>query len=398
MTMFAQNEFNQTIADFDKLQRMRSAMEQYADTLNGRTEYTVESSLAIKLSLESIDPDFDIKEGSAVTLRALKEGIKAAAKTTAEIIAYLWNTLKALYIKFTGSVRQVRRNQVAISRRLGSIGSKTTFTKMTVSGVQRLSLDGEFVGTEIDSLDDIRSTTNYILNIYPKSVIKISRDSSRQFLNIFDQMEEASVKEIADACLGTISDILQRDFRPPSGHKPVSQREMTTQNRGLNRGEILPGNVAFIFTPPNSVANNLKAGSKDPIATLQDGLVMQFSELQLNVADRSEREIDVPPVAKLKELNEMISRILSLAERGEDGIKDFASVKAVVDDSIRQIADKTTSAEDRKSVDTILNLMGVISKKLAEPMGNYLHWLAVTLNVYLTFIGHCIDHYEADGV
>jgi len=396
--MSAYENFNQAITDFDQLQRLRLGMERYADALNGRTEYSEEASFVIRTAFESIDPEFDIKEGSAITLRALKEGIKQAAKAAAEIIAYLWNTLKALYIKFTGSIKQVRRNQVGISQRLGKLGSKTTYKKMSVAGVQRLSLDGEFVGTEIDNLDDIRSTTDYILNMYPKSIIKISRDTSRHFLNVFERNEGATTKAVATECLGLMSEILQRDFRPPPGHKPVTPREFPAGGKGVNRGEILPGNVAFIFTPPASVAQSLANNPKDPVEILEKGFVMQFAELQLNVADRSEREIDVPSVEKLKELTEMVSRILTLAERGEDGIRDFTSVKTVVDDAIRQIAAKTTDAEDQNAANIILHMIGVISKKLSEPMGHYTHWLAVTLNVYLTFIGHCIDHYENEGV
>lgn len=394
--MTTYNEFNQTIADYDQLQRLRTSMERYVDVLNGQTLVEGELADIIGASLESIDPEFDIKEGSTITLRALKEGVKAAAKAAYDIITYLWTTLKALYIKFTGSIKQVRRNQTQLSRRLGDLGSKTTYSKMSIAGIQRLSLDGEFVGAEVNNLADIRQTTNYILNIYPKSVIKISRDTSRQFLNIFESMEGAPVREIAGACLNKMADILQSDFKPPAGHKPVTNREYSTQ--GVNRGDALPGNVAFIFTPPTQVAALLKDNPKDPAEVLERGFVMQFSELQLNVADRSEREIDVPSVEKLKELNEMISKILTLAERGEDGIRDFASVKSVVDDAIRQIADKTTETSDRPSANTILHLIGVISKKLAEPMGHYTHWLAVTLNVYITFIGHCINHYEEQGV
>lgn len=396
--MSAIENFNQAIEDFDQVQKLRRSMERYADALNGRTEYKGAAADVIQVALESIDPEFDIKEGSAITLRALKEGVKMAAKATADIIAYLWNTLKALYIKFTGSIRQVRRNHTGISRRLGALGSRTTVEKMSVAGVGRLSLDGEFVGTEIEHLDDIRSTTDYILNQYPKSVIKISRDVSRHFLNTFERMEGATTKEIAAECLSLVSDILQRDFRPPPGHKPVAARELPSGSQGLNRGEILPGNVAFVFTPPATVSRMLDNNPKDPVEVLEKGFVMQFSELQLNVADRSEREIETPSVEKLKELTDIISRILTLAERGEDGIRDFGSVKTVVDDAIRQIAAKTTDVEDKPAANMILHLVGVISKKLAEPMGHYTHWLAVTLNVYLTFIGHCIDHYENQGV
>lgn len=396
--MSAYENFNQAITDFDQLQRLRVGMERYADALGYRDEYSVEASTVIRYALESIDPDFDIKEGSAITLRALKEGVKVAAKAAADIIAYLWDTLKALYIKFTGSIRQVRRNHVGISKRLGQLGSKTSTKKMTVAGTQRLSLDGAFVGADVEHLEDIRSTTDYILNMYPKSVIKISRDASRHFLNTMERMDGSPISEVAQSCLGIMAEVLQRDFRPPPGHKPVAQREMPTGLNGVNRGEILPGNVAFIFTPPQVIEQSLSAGSKDPVSLLDKAFIMQFSELPLSVADRSEREIDVPDVEKLKELMETISRILTLAERGEDGIKDFSSVKSVVDDAIRQIASKTKDAEDRESANLILHLIGTISKKLAEPMGHYTHWLAVTLNVYLTFIGHCIDHYDNDGV
>lgn len=394
------NQFNQVLTDWDKLQHMRESLENYADALKGRTAVEGDSAQLISITLESIDPDFDIKEGSKITLRAIKEGIKAAAKAAADIIAYLWNTLKALYIKFTGSIRQVRRNQAGISKRLGALGSKTTYEKMQVAGVQRLSVNGVFVGAEAGNLQDIKDTTNYILNMYPKSIIKISRDTSRQFLNTVERMKGEDPALVGTACMQTMVDILQRGFRPPPGHRPISPNELTTQEKGINRGEVLPGNCAFIFTPPATVASNLSNGTKDPLADLERAFVMQFAELQLNVADKSEREIDVPSVADLKDLVGVISNILTLAERGEDGIRDFTSVKTVVDDAIRQIADKGDDGDnnDARSLDTVLHMLGIISKKLAEPMGHYLHWLAVTLNVYLTFIGHCIDHYENQGV
>lgn len=399
--MSAYQQFNQVLTDWDKLQHMRESLENYADALRGRTEVEGDAATLISITLESIDPDFDIKEGSKVTLRAIKEGIKSAARATADIIAYLWNTLKALYIKFTGSIRQVRRNQAGISKRLGALGSKTTYSKMSVAGVQRLSVNGEFVGAKADNLQDIKDTTNYILNMYPKSIIKISRDTSRQFLNIVEQNEGQDAKVVASMCMERMVDIMQSGFRPPPGHRPISPSELATQEKGINRGEILPGNVAFIFTPPTTIQQNLTGGSKDPLTDLERGFVMQFAELQLNVADKSEREIDVPSVQELKELTGVIANILTLAERGEDGIRDFTSVKTVVDDAIRQIAEKgsnDTSGDSHRPIDTVLHMLGVISKKLAEPMGHYLHWLAVTLNVYLTFIGHCIDHYENQGV
>lgn len=382
--------------DLGKIQKMSSSLERYRDLLAGRDVVTGATAEVISVALESIDPDFDIKEGSKITLRAIREGIIAAAKATRDIVRYIWELLNSFYVKFTGSIRRVRRTQENISRRLGKLGSATTYQKMSVAGVQRLSIDGNFVGLDINHLTDIKELTNYILNIYPRSVTKIARNCSRQFLNIMDSEAEASSQELAGKVVESFADILQRDFTPPNGHAPLQARELTTAEKGVHRSVILPGNVAFIYTPPDVIRQligNSKVANEDVI---RRSFTMQFAELQLNVADRSDREIDVPSIRTLSEITQVISSILSLAEKAEAGRRDFASVKVVVDDAIRQIAER--AEEGGKSHNAVLSIIGEISKKLAEPMGFYTHWLAVSLNVYLTFISHCIKHYEAEGV
>ncbi|AEH03610.1 internal head protein [Pseudomonas phage PhiPA3] len=386
--------WDEVCSDWDKITKIQSSLERFADVLAGRDEATEEMAQVISIGLESIDPNFDIKEGSKITLRAIKEGIVMAAKAARDLIRYLWELLNSFYVKFTGSIRRVRRTQEGISRRLGKLGSKTTYQKMSVSGIQRLSIDGNFVGTELSNLQDIHQLTNYILNQYPKSVVKIARDASRQFLNILDQGGERQV--VMENAVDAFADILQRDFIPPQGFRPVQPRELGSLEKGVNRSEILPGNVAFLYTPPDVIRQQLKSGKGNLENIIKSSFTMQFSELQLNVADRSEREIEVPSVRTLSEITEKISSILSLAERAEAGRKDFATVKVVVDDAIRQIAER--SSEENNSGNVLLHITGEISKKLAEPMGFYTHWLAVTLNVWLNFVSQCIKHYEDEGV
>lgn len=388
--------WNEVSTDWDKIQKLSHSLEQYSDILAGRDVVDGAVASCMSIALESIDPDFDIKEGSKITLRAIKEGLIFAAKATRDIIRYIWELLNSFYIKFTGSIRRVRRTQESISRRLGRLGSATTYQKMSVAGVQRLSIDGNFVGTNLDNLNDIKELTNYILNHYPKSVQRISRNSSRQFLNILEQNPESARGEIISNVVEAFATILQRDFTAPPGHTPVSARELSTAEKGTHRSVVLPGNVAFLYTPPEVIQQQLKSVKIPSGDVVRKSFVMQFAELQLNVADRSEREIDVPSVRTLSEITNMIASILSLAEKGEAGRRDFETVKVVVDDAIRQIAE--AGEEAGKSNTAVLQIIGEISKKLAEPMGFYTHWLAVTLNVWLTFIGHCIKHYENEGV
>ncbi|MBW6072823.1 hypothetical protein KZ856_38300, partial [Pseudomonas aeruginosa] len=157
-------------------------------------------------------------------------------------------------------------------------------------------------------MNDIKDLTNYILNHYPKSVAKIARNSSRQFLNILDKSKDASSDEVAGEVVEAFANILQRDFTPPPGHAPLQQRELTTAEKGVHRSVVLPGNVAFIYTPPDVISqmlNNSKVANEDVV---RRSFTMQFAELQLNVADRSEREIDVPSVLSLIHISEPTRR------------------------------------------------------------------------------------------
>lgn len=393
--MSNQAEWDKMSEDWSKIVKLHTSLERYSDMLAGRDAVDGAVAQAWSIGLESIDPDFDIKEGSAITLRAIKEGLVVAAKAARDLVRYLWELLNSFYVKFTGSIKRVRATQTGISRRLGKLGSKTTHTKMSVAGVQRLSIDGNFVGTDSAHLDDIQQLTNYILNVYPKMVTQIARDSSRQFLNILDRHESSNGVEFGTEVLSKFVEILERSFKAPQGAVALQARELATADKGVFRSEVLVGNVAFIYSPPGVVKQNI-LGTKAAVENIGQALTMQFAELQLNLADRSEREIEVPSVSTLSDLVTKISSILSLAEKAESGRQDFATVKTVVDDAIRQIADKHQG--DDKSGNVILHVLGEISRKLAEPMGFYTHWLAVTLNVWLTFIGHCIEHYEREGV
>ena len=72
------------------------------------------------------------------------------------------------------------------------------------------------------------------------------------------------------------------------------------------------------------------------------------------------------------------------------------AVKTVVDDAIRQVMDVRDG--NGKANTTVIQMLGSMSETLAAPMNNFTHWVAVTMNVYLNFIDHCIKHYEMEGV
>ncbi len=397
--MITRSEYKALVHDWETTGKLFASLERYRVILGDNEVASEDVAFVISTALENIDPEFDIKEGSTITLRAIKEALVAAAKVTWEILKQIYQYLNALYVRFTGSIRRVRANQTRVMRKLGALGSKTSYSStINVAGLQRLSVDGKFVGMDMDNLKDIKAITNYTLNVYPRSVTQIARNCSRQFLNILDRATGENNKEIAHAIIEQLADSFERNFREPPNSTDVRQGELSGQVKNMKRGAALVGNTAFVYTDPKSMVNEFRRTNSDTADAVAKALQMNFQELSLNVADKSEREIDLPSVRDLTELTEEISRILTLAEKAETGRQDFNSVKTVVDDSVRQAMERTENQSLVPVAQLVMTVSGELSKKLAEPMDNFMHWLAITLNVWLNFIGHCVDHYEHEGV
>lgn len=391
--------------DLDDMGRMTDALEAYAELLGGQdVEANSLVGRSISMGLESIDPDFDIKEGSAITLRALKDGLIQVAKATKAALKVLFEMIGSLYVKFTGSLGRVRGHQRSISKRLGKLGNKVSYTKMEISGINRLCVDGKFVGAEVRNLEDIKVLCEYILETYPKAVANTARDSAREFQNILGANGERGTPAVVEAAMGSFAKALERYMKPPalSVRAATGQLPSGVKDTGYwYHSAVVPGNYALLFTHPGQVAALAQQHGMDKYGSIiQQSFAVKFVELQMNTADRSARTIDVPSIRTLSDLVEKISAILEIGESGESGAKDFQSVKGVVDDAIRTIAERAEriGQEASNSGNVLMHMLGAISQKLAEPMGHFTHWLAVELNVYLTFIGHCLNHYEAEGV
>lgn len=397
--MITRSEYKTLVHDWEKTGKLFASLERYQAILGDNEAASEDVAFVMGTALENIDPEFDIKEGSTITLRAIKEALVAAAKVTWEILKQIYHYLNALYVRFTGSIRRVRANQTRVMRKLGALGSKTSYSStINVAGLQRLSVDGKFVGVDMDNLKDIKEITNYTLTVYPRCVTQIARNCSRQFLNILDRATGENNKEIAHDIVEVVAETFDRTFREPPSATHVRQGEIGGQAKNLKRSAALVGNSSFVYTDPKAMVGEFRRTNSDTAAAVASALHMNFQELSLNVADKSEREIDLPSVRELTALTEEIARILTMAEKADSGRQDFNSVKTVVDDAIRQAMDRTENQSLVQVAQLVMTISGEISKKLAEPMDNFMHWLAITLNVWLNFIDHCADHYANEGI
>jgi len=397
----SQARFERVSDDLDRMAQMSCALEAYGEILRSQAfDPSSPVGKAIGIGLEAIDPNIDIKEGSKVTLRAIKEGLIALAKMTRNAIRILFETIQSFYVKFTGSLGAVRSKHKRVGKQLGRLGSRVAYTKMTITGVNRLSVNGEFIGDDPASLQGILQVTEFILNTYPRAVANVSRDTSRRFVNLVEDAEDKTNKEIAKEAISLFAQSLHSKLTIPASfvsasHKelPPGFKDMGTQHRSL----FMPGNYALVLSHPSEIQSRAEKTQATNYATvINNAFTCKFIELPLNTADRGAREVEVPSIQVLNQLYQGISNILSVAERGESGVEDFKTVKSIVDDAIRQVAERSRDVSNANNV--VIHMLGAMSQKLAEPMGSFTHWLAITLNVYLAYMDHCIKHYQEEGV
>lgn len=389
-------DFDTVSKDMVDLQRYSVALEGFKRLMEGRDEIDGDAAYAMRVSLESIDPAFSIKDSSVITLRAIKEGLIAAAKAAREMIRYVFELINSFYVKFTGSLGKVRGMQAGVNKRLAKMGSRTTHSKMSISGVQRLSVDGKFQGDAAEALQNVKEMTTYILEIYPKAVAQIGRDFSREAVNICKSDEGLDRNEASPLVAAAFGKILLKDFVAPKGSQALKGELANGSGDGgkMFTSVVLPGNMAFVYVSPQDVAAALTQGM-DANTAISSVLKMTFTELSLGGADTTEREVEVPSIDDIRQLNDMIAAIITLGEKAAAGQKDYQTVKVVVDDAIGQIA--ALDDQQDNSSNKVLHMLGEVSKKLAEPVGKYTHWLAVTLSVWVTYLNHALNHYEKEA-
>jgi hypothetical protein len=376
---------SQVGSDLQKLYQYQMALEGYQRVMEWREEVDGPVAHVMRVTLESIDPAFSIKDANVVTLAGIKSGIKVAYKATKDAIRYVFELIRSFFVKFTGSLAVVKSAQGQITKRLVKLGNVSVQGEMPISGIQRLSVNGEFKGNDLEALGDVKKMTKFFLETYPRAVANIGRNASRGALNIATSLGDNATPEKMDEEIGKMfAGVLRRDFNAPEGSAAYEE--------GLQRSPVLVGNMAFTYLAPNDVADQLNSGG-DIVEGVTKALSIRFGEVKLGSADQTERDISVPSLEELKRINDQIGEIIAVGEKGGSAEKEFGTVKTVVDDAITQLLRK--SEETGVDSGKVISMLGQVSQRLAEPMGKYTHWLAVTLNVWVTFLSHVLKQYEA---
>ncbi|MFO5736247.1 hypothetical protein, partial [Klebsiella pneumoniae] len=103
---------------------------------------------------------------------------------------------------------------------------------------------------------------------------------------------------------------------------------------------VLSANFTCAYSDTDHIATSV-TNKQSALEMVRNTFTMEFTELQINAIDSTERDIEVPSVTTLSDIVTGIANILTIAERAKQGEVEYKTVKVVVDDSIRQLAERS---------------------------------------------------------
>lgn len=378
--------YNKVSLEMETLNKQMLALESYEKVLTGTKSSGPFLQEILAVSLESVDPGasyFDIKEGSGLTLKSLGTKIKDVAKKIWGLILKILDIGRSFYVKLSGSIARVRKAQVINNERLSKLGSNSKQVKINLTNVERLSIDSKFKGFDLEALTSIENATKFFVREYPKAVIDFVRNSNRNILNVLSG-------DISDDKTLEQKKLIESLIKPynETFNKLPRKENYTWEGLECYRTDFLPGNRCFIYSKIDSILN-----SKGDSLDLSNLIKIDFISASLNVPDDRPKDYDVPKVTALKELNNKLGDILTVAEDAHKVTKDFDKLKTVLEDAIDEISSKETEDKHNLRSIAIMNL-GNMMKHMGKPDIKYIDWVAVTVHVYILLIRKCIESYN----
>lgn len=363
------------------------ALEQYLNILESTDLQGPFFKDVLKTSIESVDPlasHFDIKEDSGLTASKIGTKLKEFAKKIWNLILKLLDYGRSFYVKVSGSVARVRKAQTINNTRLARLGNKLTENKITLGNVEKLSINGVFVGDDINALNTLETVTQFFIKDYSKFFNGFSKKISREFANLVESkdVDKSKVRQV-------VVDIYNQNFKAPKASKEVTN----VDGIKVKLSEILPGNRAFQFVDKDLLQRRLKElGDVSTTNLVKELIGLEFKEVHINVPQDIKKEYDVPSINELKQLNNKLGDILSIAEDTKANVKNYDSLRVVVDEAIKDLTDNNSENVEIKS--DLINALGAVSKKLSDPSIQYTHWLVITLHTFVLLIRKYIDAYK----
>jgi hypothetical protein len=400
-------QMNEVASDMDRIEKVSTALECYADLLNGaivRDGYvSPDLARAVSIGLEAFEEEsvtglvasvenFNDPAGrytvSVEALDNVKKRLGDMVKVAKAAIIKLFEILQDLWNGIVNSTAAMQSRLETAREAVKALDKRNT-EWLEIKGGSRLAINGEFVGTTLPPIHDLAVVGKYMAVDYHKTVGSVVEelitfiDSKASFLS-----GRSTFQTMLVGCASIINDKLRFNGMPVEDCRPNEVPSKFKKFTKVRRSKALYGDRAMFFAVNDAKGEHDIQG----ITTMRGNLF----DIGLDVIPTAKplegvTRVKVPEKAALLKLIDELEKLVQL-------INDSNGSKANAD-KIRQRLTKSIEKYalikgDVLSGMFLTSIMQQFAKIMSQPSGNFLGYMATVIKAHTMLLGRYVEHHS----
>lgn len=364
--------------DLGFLHRQTVALEGFQRWVVGHDEITGPAARVIRIALE----DSEKEESKGVTGKDIVTGVKKVAVTIRNIVQWLLRMIGKIVEKIGAAMQRLGEKGQKVKARAKSLGSEEA-TKMESTPVDgskfnaaALSVGAEFVGNNLEQMKHAITLSEWMVEVLLPGIIKVVQ-------GIPNLTTKHMTDESPDDFMEELGNMIRMSIRVPKMR--VTETDFTEGFDGdpekMIKSVPLPGNVGFIMTNPNGIADVF--GSLDAIRSGFHFAVVPYSGAQ----ELDASEFKAPSAQQLGQIVDMIN---GCSDKWNDKAtviaRDFERALGSIEETSGKFieSEQAATAHIGNAIATVLQRFGVIVKEGVK-------WSNTLFTNELDYLSACLD-------
>lgn len=389
--------------DIEEMAQQHEAMESFYQHLETSLEnggLTRGESDLVRLGLEQIHPGFGGEavvastesfgltasrvDSTQVSLEGIKENIQKVIEAIKRAVKWMMDLMKDLYHKATGGMSRNRKRLEKLKSRLGQVQTNQVNDKVTIRGSQKLVINGEFAGNDLQAVDNVQQTVGYLFKTYPKDAVKLMSEME-------DLQKNVEKRYDPDQLARVLPSLAERAFSKVPGSRDMAGSNVggvVSKVNSVSMSTLLPGNKAVVKYSPSAMKEVKGNDATKLFEGMRNSVRVRFVEVTTaRSSNQSEVSYNLPSKQSLVTMYEKLD---TLAKTAEDHFGDAQSTFKDIEKTLKMDAVNNPSQDQMALLNYIKRLPG----DLTAPLSDFMGYLSSVVNAYVSVLEHNIRQYE----
>lgn len=376
--------FHQVEQDLITLYQRKFALEGFDKLMEGREVITGPTAVAMAIALEDANPEE--AEDKGVTGKDIASGLKKIAITIRNIIQWLLRHIGALVEKLGLSMQRLGERGKKVKAAVAQLPEAakaamgkgdTTLPPETKLDLSALTVDGTFVGSDAEQLNNVIKMGDWINDTYPK-----------MFDSIMTKVEELAKQHMSDDTSEGFFSGLAQVLNASTVLPPVPRSSenfapsVAAGDQTINTVPMMGDRGLVMYNPKKASDINDNA----PVDALRGYLTLELPEY----TTKQQAPEGVPPAdyETVVKLTDMVNKSI---DKNNNGASDVKALMKRRIDSVNKIVAEMEAKGDKGPHTEIVAAVGLMLQRYGKLLTDVHEWYGRTLNQELGYLGLSID-------